>query len=61
MGRRDAVEPPDGTVELAERQAKNLGRKLRLCSPEWIRANVTEARARSVGLGDLWRERVYRA
>lgn len=58
VGRRDAAEPPDGTPEMAERQAKNLGRKLRLCSPEWIRANVTEERAESAGLVDEWRMKV---
>ena len=30
MGRRDPVEPPDGTLELAERRAKNRDRRF-LC------------------------------
>jgi len=58
MGRRAPLEPQAEVKVDLERARRNLGRKIRLCSPEWVRNNIAEDRAERVGLGDLWRERV---
>ena len=56
MGRKSApIEPEQPTVDHARRR-KDLARRMRLSTPEWVRETIPLERAEEYGLGDLWRE-----
>lgn len=57
MGKPERVENPEPATVL-DRRRRNLGRKIRLASPDEVRRLVTEAEAEAVGLGNEWRARV---